>query len=117
MTSTRPYRPTLTPDEAIAEIRRCAGTQFDPTVTDAFIDVCRHLADQATETLLPATTLRSRHSRLPRAPRELSRGAGGEPNAISVRVGGARPATASAGRVASGSPADSLVVLAERLTD
>jgi HD-GYP domain-containing protein (c-di-GMP phosphodiesterase class II) len=37
MTSGRPYRPPLTPAEAAAEIRRCAGTQFDPDVATAFL--------------------------------------------------------------------------------
>lgn len=37
MTSRRPYRLPLTPDEATAELRRCAGSQFDPGVTEAFI--------------------------------------------------------------------------------
>jgi HD-GYP domain-containing protein (c-di-GMP phosphodiesterase class II) len=38
MTSIRPYRPSLSPDQAAHEIRRCAGTQFDPTVAAAFLD-------------------------------------------------------------------------------
>lgn len=37
MTSGRPYRPSLTATEAAAEIRRCAGAQFDPDVADAFL--------------------------------------------------------------------------------
>jgi len=39
MTSERPYRATLSSDQALAEIRRCAGTQFDPAVVDAFIQL------------------------------------------------------------------------------
>jgi diguanylate cyclase (GGDEF)-like protein len=35
MLSDRPYRRTLTRDEAIAELRRCAGTQFDPALVAA----------------------------------------------------------------------------------
>jgi HD-GYP domain-containing protein (c-di-GMP phosphodiesterase class II) len=37
MTSGRPYRPILSADDAADEIRRCAGTQFDPDVADAFL--------------------------------------------------------------------------------
>lgn len=37
MTSQRPYSSPMTPEDAIAELRRCAGTQFDPVVVDAFV--------------------------------------------------------------------------------
>jgi len=37
MTSTRSYRKALTHDEAIAEIERCSGTQFDPELAKLFI--------------------------------------------------------------------------------
>jgi len=47
MTHNRPYRPAMTPDEAGAEIRANAGSQFDPTLTDAFLDLLA-------EGLLPA---------------------------------------------------------------
>ena len=36
MTSQRPYRNGLSMDAARAELRRCRGTQYDPTVVDAF---------------------------------------------------------------------------------
>ena len=36
MTTSRPYQRTLSRGEALAELRRCAGTQFDPAVVDAF---------------------------------------------------------------------------------
>ena len=35
MTGGRPYRAAITPVQAIAELRHCAGTQFDPGVVDA----------------------------------------------------------------------------------
>ncbi|HZR95887.1 MAG TPA: diguanylate cyclase [Gaiellaceae bacterium] len=38
MTSERVYRDPLTPAEALDELDRCAGTQFDPLVVDAFAD-------------------------------------------------------------------------------
>jgi putative nucleotidyltransferase with HDIG domain len=37
LTSDRPYRPKKTREEAVKEIRRCSGTQFDPGVVDAFL--------------------------------------------------------------------------------
>jgi HD-GYP domain-containing protein (c-di-GMP phosphodiesterase class II) len=39
MTSLRPYRPALTTDRALAEVAICAGSQFDPTVAEAFLQV------------------------------------------------------------------------------
>jgi HD-GYP domain-containing protein (c-di-GMP phosphodiesterase class II) len=39
MTSPRPYRPTpLSVEAALAELHGAAGTQFDPTVVEAFCD-------------------------------------------------------------------------------
>jgi putative nucleotidyltransferase with HDIG domain len=38
MTASRPYRMTpLTPEQALAELRKFAGIQFDPAVVDAFV--------------------------------------------------------------------------------
>jgi len=37
MTSTRPYRDALGHDEAVAELRRVAGSQLNPIVVEAFI--------------------------------------------------------------------------------
>ena len=37
MTSDRPYRPSLSATEALAELRRCAGSQFDPAWSTAFV--------------------------------------------------------------------------------
>ena len=39
MTSRRPYRRALGNDEALTEVDRCAGTQFDPEVARAFLEV------------------------------------------------------------------------------
>jgi len=39
MTLGRPYRQAMSRDEAIAELRRCSGSQFDPKVVEAFIQV------------------------------------------------------------------------------
>ena len=37
MTSTRSYRKALSHETAIEEIKRCAGTQFDPVLADLFV--------------------------------------------------------------------------------
>jgi diguanylate cyclase (GGDEF)-like protein/PAS domain S-box-containing protein len=41
MTSDRPYRKRLTKKQAMEEIKRCSGTQFDPKVADAFIEILK----------------------------------------------------------------------------
>ena len=41
MTTDRPYRESVADQDAIEELRRCAGTQFDPLVVEAF---CRVIA-------------------------------------------------------------------------
>jgi HD-GYP domain-containing protein (c-di-GMP phosphodiesterase class II) len=35
MTSDRAYRQAMSPGDALAELERCAGTQFDPAVVKA----------------------------------------------------------------------------------
>jgi diguanylate cyclase (GGDEF)-like protein/PAS domain S-box-containing protein len=38
MTAGRPYRDPLSPAEALAELKRCAGWQYDPCVVERFIE-------------------------------------------------------------------------------
>jgi HD-GYP domain-containing protein (c-di-GMP phosphodiesterase class II) len=38
MTSDRPYRAALAPQEAAVEVERCAGSQFDPDVAAVFLE-------------------------------------------------------------------------------
>ena len=39
MTSDRPYRRALTLQQALAEVERCAGTQFDPRIAEVFLEL------------------------------------------------------------------------------
>jgi putative nucleotidyltransferase with HDIG domain len=39
MTSDRPYRRALSRAEALAEVERCAGTQFDPKIARIFLEL------------------------------------------------------------------------------
>jgi diguanylate cyclase (GGDEF)-like protein len=41
MTSERPYAKAVSQDDAIAELRRCAGTHFDPVVVDVTVATLR----------------------------------------------------------------------------
>lgn len=47
MTSPRSYRRVLSPEEAIDELKRCKGTQFDPVVVEAFVDSHPYLTRHA----------------------------------------------------------------------
>jgi two-component system, cell cycle response regulator len=47
MTTERPHRPRRSSSEALAELYRCAGTQFDPEVVDAFARVLEREAANA----------------------------------------------------------------------
>ena len=39
MTSDRPYRNAMTPEEALNEIKKNAGKQFDPNIVDVFLEM------------------------------------------------------------------------------
>ena len=43
MRSVRAYKDAMTHDEAVAELRRCAGTQFDPRVVEVLAEVAANL--------------------------------------------------------------------------
>jgi two-component system, cell cycle response regulator len=47
MVSERSYRPPRSPVEALAELQRCSGTQFDPVVVAAFARVVEREAAEA----------------------------------------------------------------------
>jgi HD-GYP domain-containing protein (c-di-GMP phosphodiesterase class II) len=51
MTAIRPYAASAVTTEALDELRRCAGTQFDPEVVRAFCDV---LSTQGRDRLVAA---------------------------------------------------------------
>jgi len=37
MIAERPYRPAMSKENAVAELKRCSGTQFDPQIVDIFL--------------------------------------------------------------------------------
>jgi HD-GYP domain-containing protein (c-di-GMP phosphodiesterase class II) len=55
MTTDRSYRAAMPLEEALAELRRCAGTQFDPDVVAALITVLENETVSRVETARPAT--------------------------------------------------------------
>ena len=40
MTYDRPYRPSIGLDNAIQELKYCAGSQFDPEMVEVFLEIC-----------------------------------------------------------------------------
>src|SRR5207302_10431871 len=46
MTSTRSYRAARPVEDALAELRLCAGTQFDPGIVDAIVAAIRETAQR-----------------------------------------------------------------------
>lgn len=48
MVTDRVYRAARPPHEAVAELRECAGTQFDPVVVEAFVAALRRRWKRAT---------------------------------------------------------------------
>ena len=39
MTTDRPYRAAMSHEDAVSEVERCAGSQFDPLVAEAFLSL------------------------------------------------------------------------------
>jgi HD-GYP domain-containing protein (c-di-GMP phosphodiesterase class II) len=54
MTSDRIYRPKRSSQAALAELERCAGTQFDPGIVEAFVEELGESASLEAEPALPA---------------------------------------------------------------
>ena len=61
MTHERSYRPAMTVADAIAELRRCAGTQFDPDVVEHLIAVVREDFDERPPERDPGAPVRVGH--------------------------------------------------------
>jgi response regulator RpfG family c-di-GMP phosphodiesterase len=49
MTTDRPYRKALPVGEAVAELRSCSGTQFDPQVVRTFIEIAKKMEEEEKE--------------------------------------------------------------------
>ena len=54
LTTNRPYRSGRTHDEAVAELHRCAGTQFDPQAVHAFCAAFEQVSDYFTSSAASA---------------------------------------------------------------
>jgi len=63
MTSTRSYRKAMSRADAIEELRRCAGTQFNPEVVQAFIELLEEESTSKAKRRAPAHELEHAHVR------------------------------------------------------
>jgi hypothetical protein len=57
----RPYKRAISHDQAIAELRRHSGTQFDPELVDLFIDTYGAVGPEPDPTVLAMTLSGSAH--------------------------------------------------------
>ena len=73
MTTERPYSKALPPKVALAELRRCAGTQFDPRVVEACCAVVTGTGEELTASL-PIVGAGARVDRPRRSPSVVGRG-------------------------------------------
>ena len=72
MSCRRPYKSALTYPECLAELQRCRGTQFDPLMVDAFLEVLEDVARKRARAEEIATIAAARDPRR-EAPRLRSR--------------------------------------------
>jgi HD-GYP domain-containing protein (c-di-GMP phosphodiesterase class II) len=54
MTTDRSYRTAMSLEDAVTELRRCAGTQFDPEVVATLIEIIEHNTVSRVKTAAPA---------------------------------------------------------------
>ena len=52
MTSRRTYRDSLPLETVISEFEKCKGTQFDPNLTDVFLDLLKNHYDEIESCLM-----------------------------------------------------------------
>lgn len=69
MTTDRPYRSAMHRSEALAELRQCAGTQFDPQVVAALARRIGAELERHKRTLRPPATMLRRPRTRPESPR------------------------------------------------